>query len=60
MRKQNDEKRKEHQDTRISAYPHSLEEVLEKALQVPPPDGKKRRGERSKTKPPSDEMVGTD
>jgi hypothetical protein len=38
------EGKKKHRDTRISAYPHTLEEVLEKALQVPPPDGKKKRG----------------
>ena len=44
--------RKKHEDTRISSYPHTLEEVLEKALQVPPPDGKKRRGREQDT--PSD------
>jgi hypothetical protein len=40
------EGKKKHEDTRISAYPNPLKEALEKALQVPPPDGKKRRGKK--------------
>jgi hypothetical protein len=38
--------KRKHEDTRISAYPHPLEEVLEKALQVRPEKESERTDRR--------------